>query len=345
MFTELGLDPGASVFRVCVRGSTDITCEPALLVKRHEDGALLCGETAIKLIEHTNERVSYAYPFDRMFGKTSDHMLTLMRYAFNRADAPSPKRALLAVPFYEDSSMDAAYVEIMAQAGASECFLLRSPIAAHIGDGYTFDRARCILEIGAARANLCIVAGGKLVYGKTVRMGGNHFDAALVSHMSEYFGIRISSTVAERAKRQIGTLSTRTGRNACEVQGRLGNGERITHRLKSEDMIPAFEGPTSAILRELCTALDNLPADAIKDVLSDGIFLYGGGARLRGFDRLIAGVTGVKTILRAEDDQLVIKGIKMALDALPTQIRPLYGDVTARVLKLFSPAVTPAAVR
>lgn len=343
MYTELGLDPGASSFRVCVRGNTKTISEPSLLVRRHEDGQILCGETAIKLIEHTNERVSYAYPFDRMFGKTSDNMLTLMRYAFSRAQTPNPKRALLAVPFYEDSSMDAAYVEIMAQAGASECFLLRSSIAAHIGDGYTFDRARCIMEIGAARANLCIVAGGRLVYGKTVRLGGNHYDTSLVNHVSEHFGIRISSMVAERAKRQIGTLSTRAGRNACEVQGRLGNGERITHRLTTEDMIPAFEAPTSAILRELCTALDNLPADAIRDVLSDGIFLYGGACRLRGFDRLIAGVTGIKTVLRAEDDQLVIKGIKCALEALPTQIRPLYGDVTARVLKLFSPAVAAPA--
>ena len=103
------------------------------------------------------------------------------------------------------------------------------------------------------------------------------------------------------------------------------------HLLSSEEMFSALEDPCAELLDAIHTAATKVPVDAVEDLMKTGIFLYGGGARLRGIPEMIAGITGLPASLAEEPQDAVIKGLARILPTLPDKL--LYPNVSAVAFK------------
>lgn len=339
MRKELGIDPGASTLTVSAPHEGIVLKEPSFVAKSRADGSLLAfGAEAWSLLEKSTEQISLARPFRESLC-AKNITVPLFSYLFDRSECESNRnRILIASPCGDTEASDAALIELSAQAGADECYLVYAPIAALIGEGLNFDRAKCILQIGASRSHVLVVGNGIIFYRATIRAAGEAFDAAIVSYLENHYGMKISGQAAERIKYQIGAVWTGTERLSVDVSGRhIRTGEIIKKRLWSDELLIAFETPMTELLEEVCRALNKLPSECIRDVLEDGIFLTGGGSRLRGMPQMIREITRVKVTPLQKEDAVAL-GLAEILRRLPTKMPMAVGNISRNCIKMYTTA-------
>lgn len=340
MRRELGIDPGASILTVSAPNEGVVLKEPSLVAKSRADGSFLAfGAEAWHLMEKGTEQLSLLRPLKESLC-AKNLTVPLFSYLFDRSECEREhNRILIASPSGDQEARDAALIELAAQAGANECYLVYAPVAAIIGEGLNFDRAKCILQIGSSRSNVLVVGGnGVIFYRATIRAAGDAFDAEIVSYLEDHYGMKISGQAAEKIKHQIGAVWTGTERLSVDVSGRhIRTGEIIKKRIWSDELLIAFETPMTELLEEVCRALNKLPAEFIRDVLEDGIFLTGGGSHLRGIPQMIREITRVKvTPLRNED--AVARGLAEILKRLPKEMPLAVGNISRNCIKMYTTA-------
>lgn len=340
MRRELGIDPGASILTVSAPGEGVVLKEPSFVAKSRADGSLLAfGAEAFHLFEESKEPISLSRPLKETLC-AKNITIPLFTYLLDRSKCENGQnRILIASPCGESEAGDAALIELAAQAGAEECYLVYAPIAALIGENLNFDRSKCILQIGSSRSHVLVVGNnGIIFYRATIRAAGDAFDAAIVSYLENHYGMKISGQAAEKIKHQIGAVWTGTERLSVDVSGRhIRTGEIIKKRLWSDELLIAFETPMTELLEEVCRALNKLPAESIRDVLEDGIYLTGGGSRLRGMPQMIREITRVKvTPLQGED--AVAKGLAEIFTRLPQKMPMSVGNISRNCIKMYTTA-------
>ncbi len=340
MRRELGIDPGATTLTVSAPHEDIILKEPSLVAKSRSDGSLLAfGAEARSLWEQGAEQLSLARPLKESLC-AKNMTVPLFSYLFDRAGCErGQNRILIASPCGDGEAGDAALIELAAQAGANECYLVYAPIAAIIGEGLDFNRAKCILQIGSSRSHVLVVGNnGIIFYRATIRAAGDAFDSAIVSYLENHYGMKISGQAAEKIKYQIGAVWTGTERLSVDVSGRhIRTGEIIKKRLWSDELLIAFETPMTELLEEVYRALNKLPPECIRDVLEDGIYLTGGGSKLRGMPQMIREITRVK-VTHLHKDDAVAKGLAEILARLPQKMPMSVGNISRNCIKMYTTA-------
>jgi rod shape-determining protein MreB len=204
-------------------------------------------------------------------------------------------------------------------AGAREVFLVEEPMAAAIGAGIPVHEARgsMVLDIGGGTSEVAVISLNGLVYSNSVRVGGDKFDEAIINYVRRNYGTLIGETTAERIKIEIGCAWPDEVPQTMEVSGRnLAEGVPRNVTISSNEVLEAMNESLSAILVAVKTALEQTPPELCSDVSETGIVLTGGGALLRGIDRLISEETGLPVF--AADDPLtcVARGGGRALELM-----------------------------
>ena len=193
-----------------------------------------------------------------------------------------------------------AVKEAVEQAGAKYVLIVEEAMAAAIGAGLpTLEPiGSMIVDIGGGTSEAAVISMGGIISSKSIRCGGDELDAAIINHIRKRYNLLIGERTAEDIKIQIGSAFPMEREDAMEIKGRnLLNGLPETINITGSEVRDAMSEPLARIVDAIKYTLEQTPPDLSADIIDRGIILSGGGALLRGIDRLIHKETGMPVLV------------------------------------------------
>ncbi len=323
LLRSLGIDLGTTSVRVFVKGRGIVLREPSVIAVDRKGKILAVGEDARRMIGKTPGSIAARQPLRD--GVIADYTTTaamlkhFIRKVCGNWTLFKPD-VVVCVPAKATSVERRAVVDAAMEAGAKRAFPIEEPMAAAIGAGLpiTEPGANVVVDIGGGTTDIAVISLGGIVISESVRIGGIRLDEALVKYIKREYNLLIGEQTAEEIKIRIGSAYKLPQELGLEVRGRdMVTGLPKTIRITSEEIRQALSEPIGQIVAKVKTVLEQTPPELAAEVVTRGIVLTGGGALLKGFDKLLALETGVP--VRIADDPLsaVALGTGMALDMLP----------------------------
>ncbi len=324
---DLGIDLGTANTLVCARGEGIILSEPSVVaVKKGTNKVLMdgeaVGEKAKQMLGRTPGSIEAIRPMKN--GVIADFEITeaLLSYFIRKAHGRSRfirPRVIVAVPSGITTVEKRAVINSAERAGAREVRLIKEPMAAAIGAGLpvTEPRGSMIVDIGGGTAEVAVISLSDIVQSSSLRIAGDEMNEAIIKHMKEVYNLQIGEQSAERVKIEIGSAYPLEEEYTMEVRGRdTLAGLPRTIIVRSEEIREALHDPLDLIVKSIKQTLERTPPELAADLIESGITLAGGGALLRGLDRMLARETGLP--VRRADDPLtaVARGTGVVLDQI-----------------------------
>ncbi|MEE4297724.1 MAG: rod shape-determining protein [Wenzhouxiangella sp.] len=326
---DLSIDLGTANTLIFVRGQGIVLNEPSVVAVRMERGpggpqsVAAVGMEAKQMLGRTPGNIRTTRPLKD--GVIADFNMTeqmlqhfIKKVHSTRVLRPSP-RVLVCVPCSSTQVERRAIKESAEGAGAREVFLIEEPMAAAIGAGIPIHEARgsMVLDIGGGTTEVAVLSLNGIVYSNSVRMGGDHFDEAIINYVRRSYGTLIGESTAERIKVEIGCAYALDDQTEIQISGRnLAEGVPKMITLNSNEVLEALSEALSTIVSAVKVALEQTPPELCADVADTGIVLTGGGALLRGLDRLLMEETGLPVIIADDPLTCVARGGGRALEMM-----------------------------
>ena len=324
--TDMAIDLGTANTLVYVRGNGIVLSEPSV-VAIHESPrggrkVLSVGNEAKRMLGRTPGNIVATRPLRD--GVIADFTVTeamlghFIRKVHKRKLFYSP-RIIVCVPFGATPVERRAIRDAAERAGAREVFLIEEPMAAAIGAGLPVTEASgsMVIDIGGGTTEVAIISLGGIVTSRSVRVGGDKMDEAVIAHVRRKYSLLIGEGTAENIKIQVGSAFPLTDRLEVEVKGRdLINGVPKHQIISDPEILDAMSEPINAIVEGVRVTLERTPPELAADIVDRGIVLTGGGALLRGLDRLLAEETGLPVFIAEDPLSCVVMGSGRALEEL-----------------------------
>ena len=299
---EIGVDLGTSSVLVYIRGKGIVLKEPSVVAVNSKTGKVLAvGESASLMLGRTPGIVEAIRPLRE--GVISDFRATeVMLKAFIgrvctglRATYFKPT-IVVCVPSVITPVEQQAVENACRHAGAKDVFLIREPIAAAIGAGIDITKAcgSMVVDIGGGTSEVAVISLGDIVSACSVRVAGDKFDEAILSHIKKQYNLLIGERTAEDIKIKIGSAYPYENEKSMVVKGRnLVDGLPKDVTITAAEVREALADPLNTIVEAIKTTLEKTPPELSADIIDHGIMLTGGGALLRGIDMLVMQQTGM----------------------------------------------------
>jgi rod shape-determining protein MreB len=192
-------------------------------------------------------------------------------------------------------------------------------MAAAIGAGLPITEAsgNMIVDIGGGTTEVAVISLAGIVYAKSVRVGGDKMDEAIVQYIKRKYNLLIGDRTAESIKIEIGEAYPGEQKRTFEVKGRdLVSGIPKTQEINSDETREALSEPINAIVEAVRNALERTPPELAADIVDKGIVLAGGGALLRHLDVLLCEETGLPVVIAEDPLSCVVLGSGKVLDEI-----------------------------
>jgi rod shape-determining protein MreB and related proteins len=317
---ELAIDLGTANTLVFVRGEGIAVFEPSVVAIDEASGRVhAVGEDARRMIGRTPATIRAIRPLRHGVIADFDITAEMLRYFIRRASGGgfSFSRVVLCVPSGITDVERNAVEEATLAAGARQVSLIEEPMAAAIGAGLPVAEAQgsMVVDIGGGTTEVAVLSLGGIVVWESVRVGGYELDEALVRHVDTSAHLLIGSETAEAAKIACGAAWPLEETIETDVAGR----DRITGflrrmRIDSNEVRIAIAQPLETIVDTVRRALEATPPELAADVGNRGIVLAGGGALLRGIDRLLSSETGLRVLVADSPLECVVLGAGSSLE-------------------------------
>lgn len=308
---DLAIDLGTANTLVYVRDKGIVLNEPSVVaVKAGTNEVLAAGWAAKQMLGKTPESIVACRPMRD--GVIANFELTesMLRYFIravhdNRRTLVRP-RMIIGVPSGITQVERRAVEDSAKQAGAREVFTIMEPMAAAIGAGLPVQdpSASMIVDIGGGTTEVAVITLKDVVFCRSVRVGGDEMDRAIVQYVKRKYNLLIGERTAEIIKIKIGSVlldNDQQELQSMEVKGRdLVTGVPKTIILTNAEVYESLLETIATIIDVVRVALENTPPELSSDLVDNGIVMAGGGCLLRGLDRLIALETGLP-VKRAEN--------------------------------------------
>ena len=210
-----------------------------------------------------------------------------------------------------------AVVEAAELAGASEVYLVEEPMAAAIGAGLPIDQpvGNMIVDIGGGTTEVAVISMAGIVCSTSIKVAGDEIDEAIVSYIKKKYNMLIGDRTAEFIKINVGAAVEIEPEKSIEVKGRdVVSGIPRSVVVSQKDIVEACQEQVSAIVHAVRETLEKTPPELSADIYERGIYLAGGGALLRGLDKVISGETGIKVVVSDEPMLAVVRGCAKVLE-------------------------------
>ena len=174
-----------------------------------------------------------------------------------------------------------------------------------------------VVDIGGGTTEVGVMSLSGMVYSHSVRVGGDAFDEAIINYVRRNYGMLIGESTAESIKKEIGTAFPGMEVKEIEVKGHnVAEGIPRSFTISSNEILEAITEPINQILQSVKTALEKTPPELGADIAERGLVLTGGGALLKGLDRLLAEETGLPVMIAEDPLTCVARGTGRALDLI-----------------------------
>ncbi|MCP5525530.1 MAG: rod shape-determining protein [Verrucomicrobiales bacterium] len=319
---DIGIDLGTANSLVYLRDRGIVLREPSVVaIQAGTNTVLAVGEEAKRMLGRTPGSIVAIRPMKD--GVIADFDVTgaMLRYFIKRVHhrkmiAP---RVVVAVPSGITEVEKRAVKDSVTHAGAREVFLIEQPMASAIGVGLPVHEpaGNMIVDIGGGTCEIAIISLAGIVFSRSLRVGGDEFDETIVAHMKRAHNLMIGERTAEEIKIRIGSAYPLEQELTMEVKGRdLSTGLPKTITVGSEEVREALKEPLSSILEAIRITLERCPPELAADLVDRGIVMAGGGALLRGIDRLVAEETYLPVHIADDPLTAVAEGTGRVLQEL-----------------------------
>jgi rod shape-determining protein MreB len=325
--TDIAIDLGTANTLVYVRGRGITLNEPSVVAIQEERGkrqVLAVGNDAKQMLGKTPGNIRAIRPLkDGVIAdfEIAEEMIKYFIRKIQSRRAFAKPLIIICVPSGSTAVEQRAIQESAEAAGASKVWLIPEPMAAAIGAGLpvTEPTGSMVVDIGGGTTEVAVLSLGGIVYAKSVRVGGDKMDTAIVSYIRRNMNLLVGESSAERIKKQIGCACPpdKGEGETIEIKGRdLLNGIPKEIVVSERQIAEALSEPVAQIVESVKVALENTAPELAADIVDKGIVLTGGGALLKNLDQVLREATGLPVSVAEEPLACVAKGSGRALDDL-----------------------------
>ena len=300
---DLGIDLGTMFTRLA--DSTQVLMEePTIVAIEVADQKMVAvGQEARDMYGRVPETIEVARPLKN--GVIADYEITetLLSYLLQKVSGSMRifrPRVMISVPFGVTSVERRAVYEAVLEAGSREAFLIQQPLAAALGVDLPINSpsGNMVITLGGGCTEAAVMAMYGIVSGETLRAGGIDLDEAIVNYVRRKYGVIIGQVTAEQLKVRIGAAVPQDTENSMEVQGQdqvTGLPRPVT--LTTGEIVEALQEPLKLVIETGRRVLEKTPPELVADIIDRGVALCGGGALLRGIDKLLTKSLGIPAYL------------------------------------------------
>ena len=327
MFTlksnDIGIDLGTANTLVYVKDQGIVLREPSVVaINSGTNEILAVGDDAKRMLGRTPGNIVAIRPLKdgviADFDVTEAMLRHFIRKVNNNRKRSNP-RVVIAMPSGITEVERRAVKESAEQAGAREVHLIEEPMAAAIGVGLPVQDAagNMIVDIGGGTTEVALISLSGIVYSRSVRTAGDELDASVVQYMKRAYKLMIGERTAEEIKIRLGSASALPKEITMDVKGRdLVVGLPKTISITSQEIREAMSEPLNTIVDAVRTTLERCPPELAADLVDRGIVLAGGGALLRGLDKLLKEETGLPVHVAEDPLSAVAEGAGKTLSEM-----------------------------
>ncbi len=326
---DMAIDLGTANTLVYVKGKGIVLDEPSVVAITNNRGrkqVLAVGNEAKQMVGRTPGNIEAIRPLrDGVIAdfEVAEEMIKhFIRKVHNRRGFASP-RVIICVPSGSTAVERRAIQELAESAGARRVFLIEEPMAAAIGAGLpvTEPTGSMVVDIGGGTTEVAVLSLGGIVYARSIRVGGNKMDEAIISYIRRNHNLLIGEGTAERIKKEIGSACLPEDGNGpvVEIKGRdLMNGVPKEIVISQRQIAESLAEPVSAIIEAVKVALEHTAPELSADIVDKGIVLTGGGALLGNLDFVLRHATGLPVSLAEAPLTCVALGTGRCLEEMKT---------------------------
>lgn len=297
---DIGIDLGTANTLVFMKGKGIIIREPSVVaVDTRTDEVKSVGQEAKDVIGRTPGSIVAIRPLKdgviADFDITTAMLEQFIRKAMDKTFLARP-RVVICIPSGVTAVERRAVKEAAERAGAKRVSIIEEPMAAAIGANLMVADpiGNMVVDIGGGTSEVAVISLGGIVAAKSVRVGGDEFDNSIINYIKKKYNLLIGERTAEDIKIQIGSAFPYEDEGTMNIKGRnLLNGLPENIEISSEEVREALQDPLASVLEAVRVTLEKTPPELAADIIDQGITLTGGGALLRGLDRLISQETGM----------------------------------------------------
>ncbi len=324
---DMAIDLVTANTLVYVKGRGIVLNEPSVVAIAEEKGkkkVLAVGDEAKMMLGRTPGYIHAIRPLrDGVIAdfEVAEEMIKhFIRKVHNRRSFASPI-IIVCVPSGSTAVERRAIQESAESAGARRVFLIEEPMAAAIGAGLpvTEPTGSMVVDIGGGTTEVAVLSLGGIVYSRSVRVGGDKLDEAIIAYIRRNHNLLIGEGSAERIKKEIGSAcppADGDGRT-MEIKGRdLMNGVPKELVVSERQIAESLTEPVGAIIEAVKVALEHTAPELAADIVDKGIVLTGGGALLSNLDYVLRHATGLPVSIADDPLSCVALGTGRALEEM-----------------------------
>ena len=324
---DLAIDLGTANTLIYIKGNGIVLDEPSVVAMQtdasHGKSVILAvGTEAKKMLGRTPGSIQAIRPMKdgviADFNVTEKMLKQFIKKVNNSRFAAAP-RIVICVPCGSTQVERKAIRDSALAAGASSVNLIEEPMAAAIGAGLPIEEATgsMVVDIGGGTTEVGVISLSGVVYSHSIRVGGDAFDDSIINYVRRNYGMLIGEATAEEIKKSIGSAFPGMEVRELEVKGRnLAEGIPRAFTISSNEVLEALTEPLNQIVQSVKNALEQTPPELGADIADRGLVLTGGGALLKGLDRLLAEETGLPVMIAEDPLTCVARGSGKALEMI-----------------------------
>ena len=322
--TDLAIDLGTANTCVYVKGHGLVLREPSVVaVKRDNRGnkvVLAVGHDAKRMLGRVPGNIEAIRPMKDGVIADFEGTEAMLRHFISKAHKSNHfvhPRVMICVPTGVTQVEKRAVKESAQSAGAREVYLIEEPMAAAIGANLPITEpiSNMVVDIGGGTTEVAVISLAGIVYSRSVRVGGDKMDEAIMTHVKRKYNLLIGETSAEDIKIQIGSAYPLDPEETLEIKGRdLLDGIPKNITITSEEIRKSIAEQVDSIVQAVRIALEQTPPELAADIVDRGIVLTGGGALLKGLDQLLRDQTNLPITVVDDPLSTVVMGTGKALD-------------------------------
>ncbi|MGQ9558557.1 MAG: rod shape-determining protein [Desulfurispora sp.] len=322
--SDIGIDLGTANVLVYVQGRGIVLCEPSVVAINRDNGQVIAvGAEARRMLGRTPGNIVATRPLRD--GVIADYEVTekMLRYFIDKSVGKKlffRPRIMVCIPSGVTGVEERAVKQAAMQAGARSAYVIEEPLAAALGAGLDISEpsGTMVVDIGGGTTDVAVLSLGGIVCSRSIRVGGDKFDEAIVRFVRREYSLAIGERTGEEIKIEVASAYPAAAEDKhYEIRGRdlisgLPRAVTITRRGVHE----AIKEPLEAVVGAVKEVLERTPPELAADIVHKGIVMTGGGSLLHGLDRLLMEETGLPVHIADDPLSCVARGTGRALSML-----------------------------
>lgn len=337
---DIGIDLGTANTLVYVKGKGIVINEPSVVALNTKTKQILAiGNEAKRMVGRTPPHIVASRPL--VDGVVSDFEITeqMLRYFINKVHQKTYSflrrpRVVIGIPSGVTEVEKRAVQDAALNAGAREAYLIEEPMAAAIGSRLPVQDASgsMIVDIGGGTAEIAVISLGGVVISKSIRMAGDKMNELIIQYARDNFNLLLGERTAEDVKIKIGSAYPLEQIMETEMRGRdLVTGLPKAIVVNDQQIREALAPAVRVIVNNIKQAVEETPPELVADLMQRGITLAGGGALLRGLDKLVYERTEIPVVVADDPLTSVCRGTGVVVEDLGTLREVLVNTTFERI--------------